>query len=259
MARADCVQSRLMAKLYTDEAELYDIAFDWDVTDEVEWLLGRLGAECRSVLEPGCGSGRMLDAVAHRGIEVTGIDLSPAMVELARGRLGDRGAVVVADMTNFDLGRTFDGAISPINTLLHLSPNELAAHLSATARHLRPGGRYLVQLGILDSDEPLQTSRWEIERGDTRLRIEWAQEEVDLGRARQIQRSRIEVITGSRAGEIVEEEHLMTAWTWDSWEGAIEPSPFDEIAAYDGNETGWPWVERGATSGLLWHELVRVA
>jgi SAM-dependent methyltransferase len=103
------------------------------VTDEVEWLLGRLGAECRSVLEPGCGSGRMLDAVAHRGIEVTGIDLSPAMVELSRARLGDRGAVVVADMTNFDPGRTFDGAISPINTLLHLSTNELAAHLSATA------------------------------------------------------------------------------------------------------------------------------
>jgi SAM-dependent methyltransferase len=130
-----------MAKLYTDDAELYDIAFDWDVTDEVEWLLERLGLECRSVFEPGCGSGRMLDALARRGIEVTGIDLSPAMVELARRRLGDRGTVVVADMTNFDLGRTFDGAISPINTLLHLSPNELAAHLSATARHLRPGGR----------------------------------------------------------------------------------------------------------------------
>jgi hypothetical protein len=78
---------------------------------------------------------------------------------------------------------------------------------------------------------------------------------VDLGRARQIQRSRIEVIAGSRAGEVVEEEHLMTAWTWDSWEGAIERSPFDEIAAFDGNETGLPRVERGATSGLLWHEL----
>jgi hypothetical protein len=59
-----------MARLYTDDAELYDIAFDWDVSDEVEWLLERLGAECRSVLEPGCGSGRMLDALARRGIRV---------------------------------------------------------------------------------------------------------------------------------------------------------------------------------------------
>lgn len=203
-----------MAKLYTDDAELYDIAFDWDVTDEVEWLLERLGAECRSVLEPGCGSGRMLDALAHRGVEATGIDLSPAMVELARRRLGDRGTVVVADMKNFDPGRTFDGVISPINTLMHLAPDELAAHLHATARHLGVSGRYLVQLAILDPNEPAHTSRWEIERGDTRLRIEWEQEEVDPGRARQTQRSRIEVITDSRAGEIVEEEHLMTAWTW---------------------------------------------
>jgi hypothetical protein len=34
---------------------------------------------------------------------------------------------------------------------------------------------------------------------------------------------------------------------------------FDEIAAYDGNETERPWVERGATSGPLWHELALVA
>jgi SAM-dependent methyltransferase len=247
-----------MAKLYTDDAELYDIAFDWDVTDEVEWLLERLGAKCRSVLEPGCGSGRMLEALARRGIKATGIDLSLAMVELARRRLGERGTAVVADMTNFHLGRTFDGAISPINTLMHLTPDELAAHLHATARHLRLGGRYLVQLGILDPDEPPNTSRWEMERGDTRLRIEWGQEEVDPTRARQIRRSRIEVITGPRAGDVVEEEHLMTAWTWDSWKAAIEPSPFDEIAVYDGNKTGRPCVERGATSGLLWHELVVV-
>lgn len=54
-----------VAKLYTDDAELYDIAFDWDVGGEVEWLLERLGPGCGSVFEPGCGSGRMLDAFAH--------------------------------------------------------------------------------------------------------------------------------------------------------------------------------------------------
>jgi SAM-dependent methyltransferase len=101
-----------VTKLYTDDAELYDIAFDWDVSAEVEWLLERLGPECRSVLEPGCGSGRMLDAFAPHGLAVVGIDSSPRMVALTRERLGGGGSVHLADMTNFDLDRSFDGAVS---------------------------------------------------------------------------------------------------------------------------------------------------
>jgi SAM-dependent methyltransferase len=113
-------------RLYADDAELYDIAFDWDISQEADWLVERFGAECRSVLEPGCGSGRILQALAERGLELAGLDLSPRMVELARARLGDLASVVVADMTQFDLGRTFDAAVAPINTLLHLTPAELA-------------------------------------------------------------------------------------------------------------------------------------
>jgi SAM-dependent methyltransferase len=74
------------ARLYMDDAELYDIAFDWDISDEVDWLVERLG-RAASVFEPGRGSGRMLEAFAQRGIEVAGIDVSPRMVELAQERL----------------------------------------------------------------------------------------------------------------------------------------------------------------------------
>src|SRR5438067_530685 len=57
-----------MTRLYTDDAELYDILFDWDVEEEVDWLFERLGRPA-SVLEPGCGSGRMLESFARRGVE----------------------------------------------------------------------------------------------------------------------------------------------------------------------------------------------
>ena len=56
-----------MSTLYDDYADLYDIAFSWDVSNEAAWLEQRLGSGCRSVLEPGCGSGRMLEALA-RGV-----------------------------------------------------------------------------------------------------------------------------------------------------------------------------------------------
>jgi SAM-dependent methyltransferase len=245
-----------VAKLYEDDAELYDIAFSWDISEEADWLVERLQAT--TVLEPGCGSGRMLEALADRGCRVVGIDTSPQMVELARARLGSRGEVFEADMTHFDLGRAFDGAVCPINTLLHLAPPELARHLQRMARHLEPRARYLVQVGLVDAgQEPFAGSHWEASRGETTLKIDWVDEEVDavLGISRQ--RSRIEVLSGPRSGEVVEEIHDMTAWTPATWADAIAASPFEHVATYDGGTSGqWPRVDASATGGLLWHELV---
>jgi SAM-dependent methyltransferase len=246
--------------LYEDEVELYDIAFDWDVTDEVEWLLGRLGPDCAPVLEPGCGTGRMLEAFARRGVEVVGLDVSPGMVEFARQRLEDAGAtakVVVADMTAFDLRRTFGGAVCPIGTLTHLDREELARHLDCIARHLRPGARYLVQVGLVGENEAVAGSQWEAQRGDVRLKIAWQGVNRDLARGREVQRSRIEILSGPRKGEVVEELHEMTTWTPESWRDVIGASPFEQVAAYDGDMRERPRVELERGGGLLWHELVR--
>jgi SAM-dependent methyltransferase len=246
--------------LYEDEVELYDIAFDWDVTDEVEWLLDRLGADCRSLLEPGCGSGRMLEAFARRGLDVVGIELSDPMVEFARDRLaraGVRAAVIRADMTNFDLGRTFGGAICPINTLGHLDEVELARHLECVAAHLDQGARYLVQVGLVDRDEALGGSYWEAERDDVRLKIAWESVARDWSSSRQEERSRIEVIAGPRRGDVVEGSYVMTVWTPETWRDAISRSPFAAAATYDGNVRERPKVDPMQSGGLLWHELVR--
>jgi SAM-dependent methyltransferase len=246
-----------VARIYEDDADLYDIAFDWDISDEADWLVERLQAT--TVLEPGCGSGRMLAALADRGCRVVGLDLSPRMVEIARARLGTRSEVFEADMTHFDLGRTFDGAVCPINTLLHLTPVELGRHLQRMERHLEPRSRYLVQVGLVESDqEPFAGSHWEATRGDTTLKIDWVDETLDVLQGVSRQRSRIEVLTGPRAGEVLEEFHAMTAWTPVTWAEAITASAFEEVATYDGGARGqWPRVDATATGGLLWHELVR--
>jgi SAM-dependent methyltransferase len=247
-----------MTKLYTDDAELYDIAFGWDVSAEVEWLYERLGRP-HSVLEPGCGSGRMLDAFARRGVDVAGIDTSRPMLEIARERLGEQPDLRAGDMADFDLGRTFDAAVSPINTLLHLTPEQLARHLECTARHLRTGGIYLVQVGLLESGhEKFPGSHWEATRDGTTLRCDWADDELDFENGVSRQRSRIEVLTGDCAGEVIEEIHEMTLWTPATWRSAIEVSPFTERVTYDGGvrKDECPRVSRDAVGGLLWHELV---
>jgi SAM-dependent methyltransferase len=221
-----------MSALYRQHAELYDIAFDWDVGEEVAWVLGRLGPKCRTVLEPGCGSGRYLAALIAAGRHAVGIDRSPEMVALARAR-APRAEVVEADMTDFDLDRSFDGAVCPINTLGHLPAAGLARHLEAMARHLAPGARYLVQL---DVGVPAAPQTWEAERDGTRLRITWAAD-----------RSRIEVLGGPHAGRVVESEHHTTAWDEPGWRRAVAAAPFVLAGAHGGEPGGH----------LRWHELVR--
>jgi SAM-dependent methyltransferase len=251
-----------VADLYERHADLYDIAFDWDVAEEVDWLLTRIGPSCGSVLEPGCGPGRMLEAFAkHRGLEIVGIDRSPWMVEAATRRVaafGARASVVQADMTDFDLGRRFDGAVCPIGTLALLSPGELARHLDRMAVHLHGGARYLIQLDLLDEASTVEDQppyEWEMERGDTRIGVRWSTDWIDVPARRQQQRSRIEILSGPRAGQVVEEVHPMTAWTPGTWAAAIAASPFRQTGTYDGDEPGRPAVEAGRPGLLLWHEL----
>jgi hypothetical protein len=55
---------------------------------------------------------------------------------------------------------------------------------------------------------------------------------------------------------VLEEEHTMTPWDAHSWRGAIDSSPFQQVAVYDGNERDRPKVELERGGGLLWHELL---
>jgi SAM-dependent methyltransferase len=238
-----------VTRIYGEEAELYDIAFDWDVDDEVDWLLERLGSPV-SVLEPGCGSGRMLEALVRRGVDAVGIDLSPEMLAIAERRAPGR--ALLADMTDFDLARRFDGAICPINTLAHLAPGDLARHFACMARQLRPGGRYLAQVAVYDDPAFERTSVWEATRGHVRLRVTYVVESPDR------HHSRIEILEGPRAGAVLEEEHRMTAWTPETWAAAVAASPFDGVAAYDGDLRERPAVPVGTPGPLMWHELVAV-
>jgi SAM-dependent methyltransferase len=248
------------SELYTEYVDLYDLAFDWDVSEEVDWLLQRLGPRCRSVLEPGCGSGRMVEGLARLGLDVCGIDVSPAMVAAARRRLAAAGIsaeIVHADMRDFDLGRRFDGAVCPINTLGHLRPPDLVRHLVCMGEHLEPEAAYLVQLAHYGpaGGQVGHTNEWEESREGTEVRVTWTTEAFDLDEQLERQRSRIEVVSGPRAGEVIEEKHEMTFWTSETWAEALTATPFVQTATYDGDEDDRPRVPAGTLGTLLWHEL----
>lgn len=253
---------------YASQADLYDLAFSWDVEDEAAWLLGRMGPGIASVLEPACGNGRLFPAFARRGIEVAGVDLSPEMLAKAAERLRAAGlpeaTLVTGDIRDFDLGRRFDAAYLPVNSLGYLRTHEdLVRHFRCVARHLRPGGKYLVQQGLRDVRKlaPIPDggpSRWEVETPRGRLLTTWRSGAFDPATRLETQVSRFEWLSGPRAGTAVEHEHLLRVWDWESWSAALDESRLRYVTAFDGDRADRaPLAVGPGLEGFLlaWHEL----
>jgi SAM-dependent methyltransferase len=101
-----------------------------------------------SVLDAGCGTGRVAIELARRGIEVVGVDAESSMIATARQRAPEL-AWFVADLANLDLGRTFDVVIMAGNVPLFTRAGTQAALVAGCARHVSPGGALVcgVQLG----------------------------------------------------------------------------------------------------------------
>ncbi|UDY36313.1 class I SAM-dependent DNA methyltransferase [Dermatobacter hominis] len=116
------------------------------------------------VLDAGCGPGRLTGLLRDLGLEVSGVDLSPAMVELARS---------THPRVRFDVGRlaaldVAAGALAGVlcwYSVIHTAPAEQPDVYRELARVLRPGGRLLLGFQV----------------GDERVRLEHAYgHDIDL-------------------------------------------------------------------------------
>ncbi len=104
-----------------------------------------------SILELGCGTGRILRPLAELGHPVLGVDESAAMLARVPGL-----PTVCAQIETVRLGRTFD-AVLLASTLLNAEPAQRRAFLRACRRHVVPGGTVVVQQtepGWFDTVEP---------------------------------------------------------------------------------------------------------
>jgi SAM-dependent methyltransferase len=92
-----------------------------------------------SVLDAGCGSGRVAIELARWGIQVVGADVDASMLATARGRAPGI-TWVESDLTVLDLGRTFDVVLMAGNVPIFTPPGTHAALVAGCARHVADGG-----------------------------------------------------------------------------------------------------------------------
>jgi SAM-dependent methyltransferase len=97
------------------------------------------GLEPGSVLDAGCGTGRVAVELARRGIDVVGVDLDPTLLDAARAKAPGL-TWVHADLTSVALDRAFDVIVMAGNVMIFVEPGSEAAVVRNLARHLAPGG-----------------------------------------------------------------------------------------------------------------------
>ena len=125
--------------------------FDPATVDPVVDFLVDLAFD-RSALELGIGTGRIALPLARRGIRVHGIDLSEAMVAKLRAKPGaDQVDLTVGDFATTTIDGRFSVAYLVFNTIMNLTTqDEQVACFQNVAAHLRPGGCFVIEVGVPD-------------------------------------------------------------------------------------------------------------
>lgn len=119
--------------------------------DFIEKILNR---ECKSrpelVLDLGCGTGKMTLELARRGYDMTGIDYSPEMLDIARSLADEEGHDILwlcQDMREFELYGTVDAAVCCLDCINHLENEEdLDKCFKLVHNYLIPDGIFIFDI-----------------------------------------------------------------------------------------------------------------
>lgn len=158
-------------------AAYYDLLYEDKPYDDEAAFVARLihahAPRARSILELGCGTGKHALALARQGFSVTGIDLSPGMVDRAKARL--EGTNLPSDVSvTFDagdvrsarFGQTFDAVVSLFHVMSYqITDSDLTETIRTAANHLTVGGVFVFDCwygpAVLKSRPEVRVKRYE--------------------------------------------------------------------------------------------------
>ena len=127
---------------FEELADFYDLIYkDKNYNAEVDFIesLFENMQGYRKILEIGCGTGNYTKILLNRGYEITGIDLSEAMLKVAKKKCNCR--LINGDVRNFSINEKFDVCIAMFAVLGYVIENEDIVHVLKNVRnHLRENG-----------------------------------------------------------------------------------------------------------------------
>lgn len=135
-------------------AEFYDHIGPYQSRSDVKFFIDAARRAKGPVLEVGCGTGRILIPTAREEIAITGVDLSPFMLDICQEKLSREPAkvqskadLVLDDMRDFELPQRYMLATTPFRSFQHLlSVDDQIACLTCIHRHLAAEERLILDI-----------------------------------------------------------------------------------------------------------------
>ena len=129
--------------------ELYDLLFD-SLDFDIPYWVETAKAAGGPVLELACGTGRILLPARKAGVDIDGLDSSPAMIGRLKAKAGAAGLAIRAetgDMRDFEMGRRYSRIFCGFNGFAHCeTTGDQLACLRSSLRHLEPGGALVIHM-----------------------------------------------------------------------------------------------------------------
>lgn len=226
-----------------NQPEIYDIAFSWNLSEEIRFFKrvfeSHVPFPVKRILEPACGTGRMLRALAGAGFKVTGYDGNPFMVKYASDSIatdGKNARVMQAEVASAEIPGEFDAAVNSINSIGYLhSDDDIVSHLKATGSSLCENGVYVLHLNFAHKGKPPDGNFWTLERGGIRVSTSWRilNEDSETKLSHQVCTFDVE-----QNGKIdrFEECHTLRLWLYSDLEKLARRSGNFEVAAIFGED-----------------------
>lgn len=225
----------------------YDIVFDADTSKEADFLEavaikhGDSGFTSElNILEPACGSGRLVAELATRGHDISGFDLNKNMLEHAQERLRKKklSAKLWCDrLEKFQVPerRRFDLAHCLVSTFKYVSDDAGAvSHLRLVATSLRKGGLYVMGLHLTDyARDGAEHERWSGSRGGVQVVCNTHTWPPDRKSRTEALRTRLRITRRSKTWT------QETRWNFRTYDAAqlkrlVRSAPeFEHLACYD--------------------------
>jgi SAM-dependent methyltransferase len=130
-------------------ARFYD--YNPNIPDDIPFYINQIRSTDQSILELGCGTGRVLLPLSDHCGYIHGIDKSDDMISICRDKLNIAGIPKtkaqseVADITSFNLGKKFDLIIAPFRVLQNLETEKKIGGLFEGVRsHLKDKGSCII-------------------------------------------------------------------------------------------------------------------
>ncbi|MEZ5076383.1 MAG: class I SAM-dependent methyltransferase [Solirubrobacterales bacterium] len=242
---------------YEAIAPVYD---DFTAHHDYELWLGELlklaeahGLRGRRLLDVGCGTGKSFIPMLAKGWTVAACDISPAMVALAREKVGEAAELAVADMRElprfgaFDLVWCLDDAVNYL-----LEPAELERALSGMRGNLGPGGVLIFDVNLLQTYRGFFSEEVVLERDGRRL-IWRGRGDPDLTPGSVVEASfEVEALEPGRAG-IAPELHRQRHFPDAEIRAVVAGAGLQLLDSYGHGEDGipaQPLDEAGHTKGI---------